>query len=182
MPTIFVPMPLEDYEFCHPVDPADFETINLSINGESRGQSWHSPKMRILRTDQGRPLSRSDSPWLGGQALIFRSRVAAHLRPLLESHGELLPLECEGADVAIYNATRVLEALDEAASSITRFADGKIMMVKRHVFRPDLLRGVEIFKIPNLRASPTFVSRPFVDARESSGGVGLRFKQVWAPN
>jgi hypothetical protein len=138
--------------------------------------------MQLVRTDHGRPLSASDSPWLGGHALIFRSRATEALRPLLERHGELLPLACSDADVVIYNPTRIVDALDESASTISRFPDNKIMMVRRYAFRHDSLRGADIFKIPSLRVSPTFVSRAFVDAWEASGAVGLRFKQVWAPN
>jgi hypothetical protein len=182
MTAIYVPLPLDGYELCHPTNPEDFEVINVTINGELRSGSWRSPKMRILHQDQGRALASSDSPWLGSRALVFRSRALGPIHRLLEAHGELLPLDCEGADVVLYNATRVVDALDEAASAISRFDDGKIMMVRRHVFRRDLLRGIDIFKIPSLRVSPTFVNRVFVDAWEASGATGLRFKQVWAPN
>jgi len=108
--------------------------------------------------------------------------VNTQLGPLLDRHGELLPLDCEGAELSIYNVMRIVNALDESASSVVRLKSGRITMVERYVFRPELLDGVDIFKIPNLRVSGTFVSRTFVDAWQSSGFVGLRFEQVWAPN
>lgn len=152
------------------------------INGEPRAKSWRSPTMQLVREDRGRVLTASGSPWLGSSALIFRSSIAERLRPLLESHGELLPLACKDADLVVFNATNVIDALDEGASSVMRLDGGKIMRVKRYVFRAERLQGAAVFKIPNLRVSPTFVSRAFIDAWEASQAVGLRFTQVWAPN
>jgi hypothetical protein len=180
--SIYVPTPLEGCELCHPVRPEGFEAINVSINGESRSQQWRSPEMQIIRQDEGRLLSPSDSPWLGAHALILRPRALDALNVVLAEHGELLPLQCGEDDLVIYNATRVIEALDDRASAITRFLDGKIMMIKRYAFRADLLRNIHVFKIPNLRVSPTFVSRTFVDAWADAGLDGLGFKQVWVPN
>jgi hypothetical protein len=176
---IYTPIPLEGYELCHPVISDGFELINLTINGEPRSDRWQAPKMQVIRQDQGRVLLPSDSPWLGSHALIFRQRGVDALAQLLSANGELLPMN-DG--LVIYNATRVIDALDEGASAITRFSSGKIMIVKRYVFRIGTIGEVDIFKIPNLRVSPTFVSRKFVDAWESSGLVGLGFKQVWASN
>jgi hypothetical protein len=180
--SIFVPRPLVGYELCHPADPANFEMINVTINGVPRGASWQSPKMEIVREDEGIALLASDTPWLGAHALIFRPGPAARMRRSLELHGELLPLDCGDSYLSIYNPTQVIDALDEQASSLTRFRDGRIMMIKRHAFKADRVRDADIFKITSLRVSPTFVSRAFVDAWNSLGFVGLRFERVWSPN
>lgn len=47
--------------------------------------------------------------------------------------------------------------------------------------RPDVIGEIDIFKIPNLRVSPTFLSQRFVDRWKASGLTGLEFEQVWAP-
>ena len=73
------------------------------------------------------------------------------------------------------------DALDEEASSIVRFAGGRIMMIREHAFRADVVGENEIFKIPNLRVSRTYVSQRFVDRWTESGLKGLDFNQVWAP-
>lgn len=99
---------------------------------------------------------------------------------MLRSCGELLPLACPYARLHVYNPTRILDALDENASDIVRFSSGRIMTVQEYVFRPHVVAGVDLFKLPNLRASPTFVSEEYVDAWSSAGLVGLEFKQVWA--
>jgi hypothetical protein len=81
----------------------------------------------------------------------------------------------------MYNPTRVVEALDEPASSVIRFSDGRIMMIQRHVFRADVIGETDVFKLPNLRVSPTFLSQRFVDRWEASGLKGLDFERVWVP-
>jgi len=178
-PGIYTPLGRGDYELCFPVDKADFERIAVLINGAAQRAGWKPIQMRIIREDEGESLAPSDSPWLGSWALIFRSSVLNALGPVLERYGELLPLSCPDADLWIYNPTVVIDALDEESSDLDRFSDGRIMMIHRHVFRPDVVAGNEIFKLPALRASETFVSHRFVDRWRAAGLKGLAFERVW---
>lgn len=176
---VYVPLGAEGFEFCHPVHEGDFETLNVQVNGSRRGHEWSPPQMRLLREDEGKSLLESDSPWLGSDALIFRKRALQRVGAFLEEHGELLPLRCPDADLAIFNP-KVVDAFDEAASSVLRFSSGRIMHVTKHVFRGDVVAETSAFKIPNLRASPTFVSERFVELWNSAGLKGLDFKMVWS--
>lgn len=178
-PGIYTPLGLDGYELCHPVKQDDFETINVEVNGVSRQASWRPIPMRLVREDGKQKLAMSDSPWLGAHALIFRPNVVAALGQMLRENGELLPIECSEADLTIYNPTRVIDALNEAASSVLRFSGGRIMMIQRYVFHIEVIGEIDVFKIPNLRVSPTFLSHRFVDRWEASGLKGLEFKRVW---
>ena len=153
-------------------------TLHILVNGAERKQSWKAIPIKTLREDNGRRLLESDSPWLGSHGLSFRPRAIRALEPLLEIHGELLPLLCGEAEFRLYHPTQVLDALDENASSVAR----RIMRVERYVLRPDVLERVAIFMIPNLRVSPTFVDQRFVDLWRPAGLKGLEFSQIWAPN
>lgn len=177
--TLYVPLGAEGFEFCHPVKEGDFETLNAQIDGTQRGQTWSPRQMRLVREDEGNLLTESDSPWLGSHALIFRKRALERVGAFLEEHGELLPVSCPGADLAIFNP-RVVDALDEAASSVLRFSNGRIMRIMKHAFRADVVAETQAFKIPNLRVSPTFVGERFVELWNSAGLKGLDFQQVWA--
>lgn len=179
---IYVPHSLEGYELCHPANQTDFETIINQVNGVPRKRSWHSIVMEIIHEDEGQRLAESDSPWLGPHALLFRERAIAELKALLDEFGELLPIECTEASLQVFNVTTVIEALDEEASSITRFNDGAIMRISKYVFLPGLVRRAEIFKISGMRASPTFVGEQFVRLWKSKGLRGLRFEKVWTPS
>jgi hypothetical protein len=177
---IYTPLGSNVYELCHPVSQDDFETINVGIDGTPRHSSWKPIAMELIHEDRGHKLAKSDSPWLGAHALIFRSSVIAALGAMLSEWGELLPLRCSEAELVLYNPIRVVDALDEAASSVRRFTDGRIMFIQRHAFRADVIGDLDVFKIPNLRVSPTFLSQRFVDRWNASGLKGLEFKEVWA--
>ena len=101
------------------------------------------------------------------------------LKPLLSEYGEILPLTCKESELWIFNPTRKLEALDEKKSTVQRFDNGRIFMIERYVFHADVVWGAHIFKIPQLRASPIFVSQHVVDAWKTAGLTGLDFDRVW---
>lgn len=180
MLAIYIPQSAEGFELCHPVRHEDFETLFAALNGSSRWSTWQSPPMRLVSQERGRPLAESDCPWLGKHALVFRRPAIAALEPMLHEYGELLPLACPDADLAIYNVTRMIDALDEEASSVIRFSNGRVMRIPRYAFMSELVRGVDIFKIPCLRVSPTFVSEDFVKLWQKNGLRGLVFNQVWS--
>lgn len=178
-PGIYTALGAEGFELCHPVNKEDYERINVEIGGTPRQASWNPIPVRLIREDEGKALAVSDSPWLGYGPLIFRPVVVEALGSLLRKYGELLPLACSEADLVIYNPTRILDALDEAASSVMRFADGRIMLIQKHVFRSDVVGESDVFTIPEERVAPTFLSHLFVDRWKESGLKGLEFKQVW---
>ena len=99
----------------------------------------------------------------------------------LKEYGELLELSCPDASLSLFNPTSMVDALDENACSLKRFANGRIMMIQKYAFRAEAVHGVEIFKIPNLRVSPTFVGHGFVEQWKRAGLKGLDFKKIWAP-
>lgn len=179
-PGIYKALGADGFELCHPVNKEDYERINVEIGGTPRQSSWKPIPVRLIHEDEGKTLAMSDSPWLGYGPLIFRPSVVEALGPMLREYGELLPLACSEAELVIYNPTRVLDALDEAASSVMRFDDGRIMLIQRHVFRSEVVGENDIFTIPDERIAPTFLSHRFVDRWKASGLKGLEFKQVWA--
>jgi hypothetical protein len=84
-------------------------------------------------------------------------------------------------DLRLFNATHLLNALDENASTLVRFkSSGAIMQIKRHAFRPEIIAGHHLFKISNLRVSPIYVSNTFVDAWAAANLTGLTFDEVWS--
>ena len=178
---IYDPLRAKRHELCHPADHDDFETIIVQVNGTPRQAKWEPLAMELIREDEkGRKYLRSDSPWLGtSDALIFRPTAILAMGQLLRAYGELLPLRCEGNELWMFNP-RLVDALDEEASTIKYFSDGDIMDIKRYVFRPEVVRGVHAFKIPQLpRACPTFVSQEFVDQWSTAQLKGLTFTKVW---
>lgn len=175
----YTPLGAEGFEICHPVNDSDFETIIAKINGIPCGPAWKIISMKLVNADDSEALEFSDSPWLGSHALIFRKGAVDRLGELIQENGELLPLQCEHMDLVIWNPRHRINALDETSSSLSRFSDGRIMMVKRYKFHQTLVKDVDVFKLPNLRVSPTFLSHRFVQAWRDCGLKGLDFEYVW---
>ena len=144
---VYCPIVSDDYELCHPVCASDFAVMRDRIDGTRRSQFWTPISMEIITTsDLGRKLSVSDSPWLASYALIFRDRVVDSIGDYLLRYGELLPLICPNAGLWVLNPLVVVDAIDEAASTVMRLPSGKIHTINRHVFRPKIVEGLEIFR------------------------------------
>ena len=177
---VYDPLNSDDSELCHPIRNQGFDEVREWIQGVPRSNDWQPITVELIREDEGEVLCRSDSPWLGSYALVFRSSAVDAMESILLKHGELLPLDCPGEELYIYNPLLVLDALDESASTITRFRDGRIMGIDRHVFRPDVIRGVDVFKLSCKTVSLTYVSQDFVDLWQASGLWGLEFPLLWS--
>jgi hypothetical protein len=177
--SVYKPIGAEGFELCLPVNGEDFKTFYSVVGEGVPYPNWRPEPVEVVRRDEGRELATSDAPWFGSMALVFRPRAAEALGPILDAHGELLRLSCPGNDLFLYHPIRVLDALDEAASSVWRFADGQLMAIQKYVFRARTIGDTEIFRIPNLRPSPTLVGQGFVDEWNAHRLKGLDFECVW---
>ncbi len=177
---IYEPTVSEGYEWLNTCERNGHEVFQ-SFDGSRRLPDWTPVRVRLVRTDEGAGVMRpSDFPLLGS-ALVLRNRAVDALREFLDVHGELLPLAPEDeVELVVLNVTTVLDALDEDRSSIMRIpGTRKSMLIKNAVFRASVVRGVDVFRLPN-RGSATYVSRRFVDASNAAGLVGLDFNLVWS--
>jgi hypothetical protein len=170
----------EGYEWINTIDPSDYETF-FSFDGSSLAAHWRPVNVRRVRADKCHAFMASDFPWLGSSTLVLRRRARDVLAPILAAHGEILPLETDDdVELSVFNVTTVLDALDLEHSSVMLIPKtDKIMRVKKAAFHTPLLRGVDIFRLPH-RASPTYLSRRFVDVANGAALVGLDFNLVWS--
>lgn len=143
---------------------------------------WTTPAVATLELDfDGRTLPLPDFPVFSTSAVLSRRAVDA-LLDLLVENGEILPLECTEGDFFVFNVTRELDALDEAASEIRRFSGknrGRVKSIVRHVFRPERVTSA-IFRIPQ-KPQRVYVTQGFVDRVEQAGLTGFDFWYVWPP-
>lgn len=171
------PGPSENSEWVVPLDSRDFES--LTFDGTPRSKDWVPIRVeRVVETEHGQQLVKSDFPWLGSGKLALRQRATELLAPALEPYAELLPLEW---DVPIWavNVLTVVDALDEDRSTLVRFDSGRIMRVERYAFRKEVVDDLLVFKVPQLARSAVFVSSAFVELVERSGLTGIEFRLLW---
>lgn len=74
-----------------------------------------------------------------------------------------------------------MDALNEEASEIVRFPDGKrILEIERFVFDTSKVKNVDIFKLPQQPLARVFVSDEFVDVVRKAGLLGFNFEWLWS--
>ncbi len=177
--TIYLPRPSKDFELCHPKDDAHFHLIAELINGNCRMKDWKPINVELIKHDEGVYLKKSDSPWLGSHALIFKECVVESMRLFLENFGEFLPLENDECTLYLFNPFCMIDVLDQEKSKIQRFKDGRVMIILQYCFLKDKIQDTHVFKIPNLRTSPTFVSDNFVKLWTEYNFRGIEFEKIW---
>jgi hypothetical protein len=158
-------------------DPEHWEAL-FALYGPV-GSEWRAPRMHFIREQEdGTARQYSDFPWCLHNVLVIRERALQSLQPMLAEYGELLPLLCE-EPVSLFNVTNIVDALDEERSTIVRFDDGQVLAIEKHVFRPKLIAGAEIFRLPG-RASNIYLHETLVRRIGELGLMGLAFEMVWA--
>ena len=182
IPNIYNIRHSEGYEWLLPVDPEDHD--RLIFDGRPRAKMWRPMKVRRYRfDDDGKFLQACDFPsGAAGDHLPMTRRARERVAPYLERYGEFLPLRCDEGDFCTFHVTNFVDALDEHASDVLRSTDYPeiVLMIHKHVFRPNKLKDDWMFKLPQSRGRGAFyVTDPFVNLIRDSGLTGLDFRRVW---
>lgn len=174
---IYIPAVVEGVEWIILQDPEQWETFSALCGPV--GSGWQAPQMQFIEEqDDLTARQYSDFPWCSHDVLVVRDRALPLLRPMLEQYGEILPLLC-AEPVWLFNATNIIDALDEERSTIVRFTDGAVLAIEKHVFRSDAIGDAEIFRLPG-RASNIYVRETVVRRIGELGLLGIAFDLVWA--
>lgn len=175
----FEPLVREGYEWVNCVDQADYEVF-AGFDGSLIADRWKPISVRRVRPDERRDVKPSDFPWLGTNALVMRQSAVDALRDILDANGEVLPLATDdGVQLSVLNA-RIVDALDEANSSLMKFpGTNRIMRIKKVAFIASKVVDVDLFRLPH-RASSTYVGERFVERVKTAGLSGLVFNRVWS--
>jgi len=154
----------------------------LIMDGKARGRSWKPVRMHRLQTKDHQLRQPSDFPYCPGGALAMNETAKAKIGSHIRRYGEFLPLSCDGGPFWAFQVTHFVDALDENASDVLRSSDepSVVLMIHKHVFRPERLTPDWMFKLPQSRGrGPIYVTDPFVNLIKASGLTGLEFKRVW---
>lgn len=179
--SLFTPTVVEGTQLFQSDFPDGMDFFIDQINGVSRAKTWVPQSIKIVfKGDKGGQRVKSDASFLNlcANAIVLRAEGAERIGSFLRQHGELLPLACKEDKLFVFNPTQIVDALDEKKSDIWRFGDGRLISVRKYVFRSAALAGADLFKIPNLRLSPVFFSEAAMNRWVDSGISGLVFKNV----
>ncbi|MBK9260186.1 MAG: hypothetical protein IPM54_10160 [Polyangiaceae bacterium] len=151
-----------------------------NLDGTPRLATWKPVVVKRVRGSKREAFRPADLPYEGGSLILRRSAVDV-LRDMLEAHGELLPLQDEGGvELYVLNLRAVDDALDEPRSSVN-YVGGtdRISRIKKPVFIPSAVEGVDIFKLRR-KLSQIYFSDRFVARVKAAKLKGLNFTKVWS--
>jgi hypothetical protein len=157
--------------------PREDGWINSAFDGRSLAGNWTPVQMEAA--DEDDITADLGDYALLGTVPVFSATAVDALLDLLRPNGELLPVRYSRKEYMAYNVSRVIDALDESQSAITRFTTGRIMSITKYVFDEDLLISAPIFKIPQLPLAYVFVSEVFVNRVRDTGLTGFSFRPTW---
>lgn len=180
---LFTLEPVEDSALVLPTNTDDANLFR-ELDGRPHGAVWNPVEVEIHDTEIDEnggtvPLRQVDCPWMGSHVLVARDSAIALLRTVLQVYGELLPLSCATAEVAVFNPGQVIDALNEERSGIERFDDGRLMFIERYVFRAEAIPDRAAFKTPEEPDGPILFTEPLVEELRRLELSGLDFATVW---
>jgi hypothetical protein len=166
------------YEILHCIDDEGWEIFS-ELNDKPASKDWKPVRVRRVRGSLRWGFRASDSPFRITSVLIFRRSAVDALRDMLDAHGELLPLEDEdGVELWLFHP-RTIDALDHEKTRGSRLANGRIERPLIHVFLPEKVEGVDIFKLPARRAGDIYLSERFLQRWKQAKLKGLDFYVIW---
>ena len=179
--------PPEPYvRFMTTASKEDREAWDLRLFGQPRAAHWEPIEIVPAEEDRGVPLPPgpiADITTVNATNpnCVWGPRARAALEPHVGQCGEFLPLRCKEADWVLFHVTRIVDALDEAASEIIYFPDErrKVLRFVKMVFKPQMLEGEMMFRIPQRSSADVFVTDRFAQLVEQHGLVGFNLKLVW---
>ncbi len=175
---LVAPTVSEGYEWAIPADDTAFRVL-ASIDGTPLTGTWNPVSMYLLKDNPlGERRRHADLPWLNDNVMILRDSAIEAVGAILKPFGEILPLECEDARLAAFNACNVVDALDEARSEIIRFPSGRILDVKYYVLRRRDITS-DVFRLRQFPKGAIFFSARVVEQIQRTGfSSGTEFRLI----
>ena len=140
------------------------EDVNVNyyrmFDGTRVSGIWTIPN--VMEYEEDKDLKRGDAP--GFNIPVLNKKALDVLLPLIENDVEILPLQFGDEKLYGINVLNIIDAIDYNLSEYLTFRDGKrIMAFKKYVFRENVIKNNNIFKIVDLLRGEVFVSQLFFD-------------------
>jgi hypothetical protein len=152
------------------IRPEAAERFDRFIDGfacEPMAATWSAPPVNIADVD----LPVGDFTSVFGSVVAFSARAKALLEPLFEGHGEWLPLS--ELPYWVFNTLAEADVLDSEASDGDWFAPDRVMHLRRLAVRTTEQPLPVVFKLPEWKKGPSFVTEYVMLAVEKQGLTGL---------
>jgi hypothetical protein len=105
-------------------------------------------------------------------------RALEILMHLLENKVQVLPLVHPKFEYFVLNVTNVIDAIDYERSTFRKLPSGRILTVKKHVFKSEYISNIDIFKVPYFTTN-VYVSDRFRQTVIDNNLSGFDFIELW---
>jgi hypothetical protein len=156
--------------------------VDIFRSGEPIGERWEPIELGLFPGEEGKEAQEQVRPipdfTRGVVVYAISAKARSILEPLIADQVEFLLLK---TDVGLFydmNIKRV-DCLDVSRSVVIRFkSSGRVMDIEKYAFLWERIEGIHIFCIPELGATPIFVSDAFKKTVEENHLTGFVFMPV----
>lgn len=142
-------------EFCllYPLETEPFSRREFPFKGKELADRWQKISCSFDASNEQSIPDIAGFQTSGDMA--YSPKALAVLKPMLESTGELLPVEVNGETWFIHNVTESIRALDAEGSEWDEF-EGERLTLEKEVFFIDPIHDATLFKIPENTYTVTY--------------------------
>jgi hypothetical protein len=123
-----------------------------------------------------------DTIHIGSGMVAFSEKAVEIMMPFLNGNVQILPLVHPTQKYYLLNVTNVIDALDYDNSEFLKLRSGKMVRVEQYVFKGNIVKNQNIFKIPHFTTSYVYVSDSFRQAVIDNKLTGFNFIELWDSN
>jgi hypothetical protein len=161
------------------LSPEEYDEFEDQFRSDQRlTGSWTPMKFSLFEADYEVDKPIGDFSGIASVVpLIVSSKTRDVLSSFVKDQVEFLPIETEVGDFQALNVM-IVDCLDHSKSKFKRFNDGRIMRVEKYAFKPETLKGLHIFRIPEEVMSRIYVDKAFKEIVEENSLTGLDFNKI----
>ncbi|MCR6652663.1 MAG: hypothetical protein NVV73_14830 [Cellvibrionaceae bacterium] len=172
---------VDDFIDLMPEGYSDAQLLRFSYHNTSLKDGWENIQSEFIQAEAGEPLPVPDiSLWLPGAALVLSAKALSVLGSLIGEFGEILPVDCVGDRVFIFNCRNVVDA--DPAQSESLIHSGMVVGVRQIGFRQGDVAKSAVFKTRFDNCTGLYANDLFKTAVEKNGLRGVKFTPDLLPD
>ena len=154
--------------------------MGLNFSDAPVAEEWETPIAFGYEEDRHQPHGEFPSLSNYSEVPVVTQRAWDILKPLIGYCCEVLPvIHPSGRPHFLIHVMETIDALDAERSDINRSKiDGRINRIYKYAFKPSLLEGKHIFKLPLESGADLLVDDEFRKIVEEKGLKGLLFQPL----
>jgi hypothetical protein len=158
----------------------DLRLFTEGFDGRPMAAEWQAPEVCLIPGEVERGLLVGDVLALVPTVFMLTARALRALTPVLDGHGELLPVSYIGGELWAFNTLTFFDVMDHERSTGS-FLDGGRLVSLRTLAVKEPLPAVwpPIFKLPQWPKGRPIVTRQFMEAVTSNALTGLDLRPLW---